>query len=497
VGETLEFAFQCKSGGRSVRERDGMTAEQLEAARRMDIDGMSRKVALTLLGLRDVEDTFVGDTNVRGVSGGQRRRVTVGEMSMTRVPVLCGDEISTGLDAASTYDMVETLLHLGRLQNFSRVFSLLQPSPEVVSLFDEVIVLAEGLVIYAGPIEQVEDYFANAGFTSPEFMDVADFLQMVSTEDRGTLFSPGETAPTVADLAEIFQESEQGLRIHNLIKAPNDLIFSPRGSVKQLKLEGVFQLEAIKKKYANKWYRSIQLISQRFLTLWIRDKKVLMFSIVRNVINGASVGGAFFNAGDFISIQGALFQTGIFILLGSLQSSSGLVEDRVLYHKQAKANFYSAWPYVFGQAISQLPQVRGDLCLFASSVVITDQFTLRFLATNENQASLRYPSVGGNPLLYDWISRQRKFLELRHLLHRSLCFCNADEPTNGTICFFWHQLTGSGLWRLYTFLRHSVQRFYHTTGYHSRLLFLDLLVEPVRMGVQCPNYKRGVLWKMA
>jgi ABC-type multidrug transport system ATPase subunit len=466
VGETLEFAFQCKSGGRAVRERDGMTAEQLEVAQRMDIDGISRKVALTLLGLREVEDTFVGDTNVRGVSGGQRRRVTVGEMSMTRVPVLCGDEISTGLDAASTYDMVDTLLHLGRLQNFSRVFSLLQPSPEVVSLFDEVILLAEGLLMYAGPIEEVEDYFAKIGFTSPEFVDVADFLQMVSTEDRDTLFSPGEKAPTVADLAEIFQKSEQGLRIHNLIEAPDDFIFSERGRVFQS--EDVFQLEAIKKKYANRWYRSIQLISRRFLTLWVRDKKVLMFSIVRNVINGASVGGAFLNAGDFISIQGALFQTGIFILLGSLQSSSGLVADRVLYHKQAKANFYSAWPYVLGRAISQLPQVRGDLYLFASSVVISDKFTLRFLTTNETQdAAPRYPSVGDNPLLYDWISRQRKFFELRHLLRRSLCFCNADEPTNGTICFFRHQRTGSGLWRLYTFLRHSFQRFYHTTGYHS------------------------------
>jgi ABC-type multidrug transport system fused ATPase/permease subunit len=138
-------------------------------------------------------------------------------------------------------------------------------------------------------------------------------------------------------------------------------------------LKDVFQLEAIKKKYANRWYRSIQLISQRFLTLWVRDKKVLMFSIVRNVINGASVGGAFLNADDFISIQGALFQTGVFILLGSLQSSSGLVADRVLYHKQANANFYSAWPYVLGRAISQLPQVRGEcVSLYLLSSYLTN-----------------------------------------------------------------------------------------------------------------------------
>jgi ABC-type multidrug transport system ATPase subunit len=84
-------------------------------------------VWLVSLGLNEVKDTFVGDTNVRGVSGGQRRRVTVGEMLMNSSPVLCGDEISTGLDAASTYDMCEVLCHLGRLQKFTRIISLLQP----------------------------------------------------------------------------------------------------------------------------------------------------------------------------------------------------------------------------------------------------------------------------------------------------------------------------------------------------------------------------------
>lgn len=358
VGETLDFAFQCQAGGMFVRERQDLTPEQIEILDQADRDQLALQVNLCILGLQEVKDTFVGDAQTRGVSGGQRRRVTVGEMIMSRVPVLCGDEISTGLDAASTYDMVEMLLHIGRRQHFSRVFSLLQPAPEVVSLFDEVIVLAEGHIIFAGPIERVEDYFAELGFVSPEFCDVADFLQLISTNDRDDLYlqNGGGRAPTVKELASIFKESPDGNRIQGLLESPQEYGLDHLGSVVQQD-EGIFHLEALKSKYANKWWRSIYLISRRFLTLWIRDRKVLLFSVIRNVMNGASVGGAFLNAEDFISIQGALFQAGIFILLGSLQSVSGLVEDRTLYYKHAGANFYSAWPYVIGRAISQMPQV--------------------------------------------------------------------------------------------------------------------------------------------
>jgi ABC-type multidrug transport system ATPase subunit len=359
VGETLDFAFQCHAGGKFVREREGLTPEQINVLHEADRDNLALQVNLCILGLHEVKDTFVGGVGVRGVSGGQRRRVTVGEMIMSRVPVLCGDEISTGLDAASTYNMVEMLLHIGRRQRFSRVFSLLQPAPEVVSLFDEVIVLAEGHVIFAGPIERVEDYFADLGFVSPEFCDVADFLQLVSTDDRDDLYAArndGAKAPSVEELAAIFNSSMDGARIQNLLESPQEYGLDPRGSV--IQDAGIFHLEALKSKYANNWRRSILLISRRFLTLWVRDKKVLLFSVIRNVVNGASVGGAFLNAHDFISIQGALFQTGIFILLGSLQSVSGLVEDRKLYYKHSDANFYSAWPYVIGRAVSQVPQVR-------------------------------------------------------------------------------------------------------------------------------------------
>jgi ABC-type multidrug transport system ATPase subunit len=101
VEETFDFAFQCKSGGRLIHNND-MTPEEKVAEKRALDNKLVTDVILTALGLKHVKDTFVGDNNVRGVSGGQRRRVTVGEMLMSTRPFMCGDEISTGLDAAST-----------------------------------------------------------------------------------------------------------------------------------------------------------------------------------------------------------------------------------------------------------------------------------------------------------------------------------------------------------------------------------------------------------
>eukprot|EP00977_Amphora_coffeiformis_P016604 scaffold5169_cov172-Amphora_coffeaeformis.AAC.35 len=393
VEETFEFAFQCMTGGQIIREQDHLSAEIIRAADQANRDHLATKLVLTGLGLSEVANTFVGDTLVRGVSGGQRRRVTVGEMMMSRSPILCGDEISTGLDAASTYDTVQVLLHFARQHKMSRVIALLQPSPETVSLFDEVIVLAEGRIIFSGPIESVEDYFADLGFQCPPFTDVADFLQLVSTEDGAAklyLPPPGSglppTAPSAEELESFFRLSAFGDRIQNQLKKPFKYVWkSTHGSGSEESGEIVSRLseaKAVNQKYANNFFRSTQIIAMRFFILWLRDKRVIMASTVKNVLMGLSCGGIFFGTDNPISIQGSLFQAGMFVLLGtfntcstwitalsflscfvcgcrigSITSSSGLVGDRMLFYKHADANFYSSWPYVSGRALAQIPQM--------------------------------------------------------------------------------------------------------------------------------------------
>lgn len=98
VKETLEYAFNCRRGTHRLPyiernpQNDAVVAD-------FDKNQFLVNLVLDLLGLKRVEDTFVGnDVSVRGVSGGERKRVTLGELLCVGAPVFCLDEISTGLD---------------------------------------------------------------------------------------------------------------------------------------------------------------------------------------------------------------------------------------------------------------------------------------------------------------------------------------------------------------------------------------------------------------
>lgn len=100
VQETFDFAADCRIGKKkrdnNNNDGDGEDNNNNDLSENLTIDGLDLAVC---------RNTYVGDANNRGVSGGQRRRVTLGEMMVGQNPVACADEISTGLDAAVTYEI--------------------------------------------------------------------------------------------------------------------------------------------------------------------------------------------------------------------------------------------------------------------------------------------------------------------------------------------------------------------------------------------------------
>lgn len=324
VDETFEFAFQCKRGGTHNTGSDNTDAQKtnelVKLTRKADTERLLVEQNLNCLGLDHVRDTFVGDDLVRGVSGGQRRRVTVGEMMLNVAPIMCGDEISNGLDASSTYEIIHILSYLSKDTKKTRVISLLQPSPETVSLFDEVILLAEGKLIFAGPISRVEDYFAALGYKAPKQVDVADFLQLLTTADAEKLYEPSEerSKPYTADeLANIFRDSVFGESITQDIKAPSKYAWaSSHEDTEVPQHSNCLDDSRYRNKYANSFPRSVWLNLKRNITVWTRNRRVLIANAVKNIIMGVSVGGVFFQTDDVVSILGVLFQGMLFIMLG-------------------------------------------------------------------------------------------------------------------------------------------------------------------------------------
>lgn len=105
----------------------------------------------------------------------------VGEMIVGPSKALFMDEISNGLDSSTTYQITSCLQQLAHITDATILVSLLQPAPETFDIFDDIILMAEGKIVYHGPCSRILEFFEGCGFRCPERKGVADFLQEVTT----------------------------------------------------------------------------------------------------------------------------------------------------------------------------------------------------------------------------------------------------------------------------------------------------------------------------
>ncbi|KAK8520248.1 hypothetical protein V6N12_004205 [Hibiscus sabdariffa] len=122
---------------------------------------------LKILGLDICAETFVGDALRRGISGGQKKRLSTGEIVVGPIKTLFMDEITNGLDSSTAFQIVACLQQLVRMTDATLLVSLLQPAPEIFDLFDDITLMAEGKILYHGPRDQILDFFDNCGFRCP------------------------------------------------------------------------------------------------------------------------------------------------------------------------------------------------------------------------------------------------------------------------------------------------------------------------------------------
>ncbi|KAG2729216.1 hypothetical protein I3760_01G238800 [Carya illinoinensis] len=211
VRETLAFSARCQGVGSRYEMLAELSRREKEANIMPDPDidvymkaeateGQDTSVAtdyiLKVLGLEVCADTMVGDEMLRGISGGQKKRVTTGEMLVGPAKVLLMDEISTGLDSSTTFQIVNSIKRYVHILDGTAVISLLQPAPETYDLFDDIILLSDGQIVYQGPREHVLEFFEYMGFKCPERKGVADFLQEVKCR-RFSVFSICEVYLTI------------------------------------------------------------------------------------------------------------------------------------------------------------------------------------------------------------------------------------------------------------------------------------------------------------
>lgn len=134
---------------------------------------------LNALGLDHVQDTLVGSSKTRGLSGGEKKRVAIGVEIVTNPSILFLDEPTSGLDSFSAWKVVRILRCLAKT-GAAVLCTIHQPSSEVFNSFDKVLMLSEGRVMYNGKVSEVTSVFAGFGYPIPQFTNPADYTILVA-----------------------------------------------------------------------------------------------------------------------------------------------------------------------------------------------------------------------------------------------------------------------------------------------------------------------------
>lgn len=128
------------------------------------------------LGIDTIKDSKIGQPGARSISGGERRRVAIACELVTSPSIIFLDEPTSGLDAYNAFNVVESLVALAKNYKRTVVFTIHQPRSNIVTLFDQILLLAHGRTIYSGPQSEAQHYFKQIGYPCPPGFNIADYM---------------------------------------------------------------------------------------------------------------------------------------------------------------------------------------------------------------------------------------------------------------------------------------------------------------------------------
>ncbi|PWN42701.1 hypothetical protein IE81DRAFT_119342 [Ceraceosorus guamensis] len=156
----------------------------LRLPREMSLEAKRFRTLETIseLGLLGVKDSRVGSAGHRSISGGEKRRVSIACELVTSPSILFCDEPTSGLDSFNAFNVVESLVTLARNYNRTVVFTIHQPRSNIVALFDQLVLLAKGKMVYSGPLSACAPYFEGIGHGCPTGFNLGDHLVDLTAE---------------------------------------------------------------------------------------------------------------------------------------------------------------------------------------------------------------------------------------------------------------------------------------------------------------------------
>ncbi|TMW67882.1 hypothetical protein Poli38472_007554 [Pythium oligandrum] len=277
--------------------------------------------------------------------------------------VLMMDEISTGLDSAATYDIIKMERSIAKNLRKTVVIALLQPPPEVFDLFDDVMLLNDGYVVYHGPREKANDYFTDMGFVRPSHRDVADYLLDLGTDQQRQyeVGRPDGSAPprTASEFASIFRKSSIHDEMMAYLEDPHDSVL----------LKDMDELLHLVPEFHQSFFASTKTLVKRDLTRMSRNMgfyKTHFFNMLMVALLNASVFWQFDPSNPQASL-GVLQQFLVLLALMQTAQIPGFLYARAIFYRQRRANFYRSSSCTLGYLLCHLPVALGEAIVLGTT----------------------------------------------------------------------------------------------------------------------------------
>ncbi|KAK3118104.1 hypothetical protein QOZ80_9BG0694280 [Eleusine coracana subsp. coracana] len=377
VQETLSFSAKCQGlGNRNDllmelirREREAnVTPEEdvhlfMQEAAKCRMQNVVTNYIMQILGLKDCADTLVGNDMIRGISGGQRKRVTIGEMLVGPARVLIMDEISNGLDSSTAFQIVNSLRQLVHILGGTAVISLLQPAPEIYDLFDDIIFLSEGHVVYQGPKENAVEFFESLGFSCPHRKAISDFLLEVTSISDQQQYWSHDFEPyryfTVEQFSDAFDRFHAGQTIRKILDVPFDQNVSSIAAL-TTSMYGVRKMESFQAVFAREamlMRRNTSRYIVGFAQITVKAFIALTIFWNRNMHHDSVSDGMIYLGLLFFALSETMFST-----LGEIGDT---VMKLPLFFKQRDV-FFPAWAYALATWIIKIPVSVIDVTIWVA-----------------------------------------------------------------------------------------------------------------------------------
>lgn len=314
------------------------------------------------MGLEDCADRLIGNWHLRGVSGGEKKRVSIALEILVRPRILFLDEPTSGLDSASAFFVIQALKSVAR-DGRTVISSIHQPSSEVFALFDDLFLLSGGEVCYFGEAKMAIQFFAEAGFPCPSRRNPSDhFLRCINSDfDIVTATLKGSqriresenvsdplmnlaTAEIKAFLIEKYKRSNYSARTKSRIHEIKDF-------------QGI-EIESRNGSQAGWWKQLVTLTRRSFVNM-SRDVGYYWLRIIIYILVSLCVGTIYFDVGTgytAILARGACggFITG-FMTFMSIGGFPSFIEEMKVFYRERLNGYYGVAVFILSNFLSSFP----------------------------------------------------------------------------------------------------------------------------------------------